>query len=81
MSSVCILSGRQSVVLSKNFYTVAIMRLSQSTYSQSENISSLSVNLVLNATSGRTTQEIVGQITAHSQAGDTATGKQVNSSL
>ena len=51
------------------------MRFEQSSYSQSESISPLSVNLVLDATSGTTTQAIVEQITASAQAGDTATGK------
>ena len=51
------------------------MRFEQSSYSQSESISPLSVNLVLDASSGTTTQAIVEQITASAQAGDTATGK------
>ena len=50
------------------------MRFTQSAYSQSENIASFSVSLVLDTTSGITTQEIVSQITAGAIAGDTATG-------
>ena len=59
------------------FHTVAFLRFQQSSYSQSESISPLSVNLVLDATSGTTTQAIVAQIAASAQAaaGDTATGK------
>ena len=57
--------------------TVAIMRFSQSAYSQLESITPLSVSLVLDATSGTTTQAIVEQITASVQAGDTATGMEV----
>ena len=57
--------------------TVAIMRFSQSAYSQLESITPLSVSLVLDATSGTTTQAIVEQITASAQAGDTATGMEV----
>ena len=53
------------------------MRFSQSAYSQSENISPLVVSLVLDTTSGTTTQEIVAQIAASAQAGDTATGKNI----
>jgi len=54
--------------------TVAIMRFSQSAYSQSESVSPLSVSLVLDASSGTTTQAIVEQITASAETGDTATG-------
>ena len=50
------------------------MRFSQSAYSQSENSASFSVSLVLDATSGIITQEILAQITAGVLAGDTATG-------
>ena len=57
--------------------TVAIMRFSQSAYSQSESVSPLSVSLVLDATSGTTTQAIVEQITASAETGDTATGMEV----
>ena len=57
------------------FHTVAIMRFEQSSYSTSESMSPLSVNLVLDATSGTTTQAIVEEITASAQASDTATGK------
>ena len=57
--------------------TVAIMRFSQSAYSQLESITPLSVSLVLDATSGTITQAIVEQITASVQAGDTATGMEV----
>ena len=59
------------------------MRFSQSAYSQSENSSPLSVSLVLDAFGGSgsgstaITQDIVGQIIAFSQAGNTATGKEV----
>ena len=51
------------------------MRFEQSSYSQSESMSPLSVNLVLDASSGTTTQAIVEEITASAQASDTATGK------
>ena len=44
--------------------TVAIMRFSQSAYSQCPSITPLSVSLVLDAASGTTTQAIVEQITA-----------------
>ena len=57
--------------------TVAIMRFSQSAYSQYSSIIPLSVSLVLDASSGTTTQAIVAQITASAQTGDTATGKEV----
>ena len=57
--------------------TVAIMRFSQSAYSQSESVSPQSVSLVLDATSGTTTQAIVEQITASAETGDTATGMEV----
>ena len=59
------------------FHTVAIMRFSQSAYSQSESISPLLVSLVLDTTSGATTQEIVAQIANGVQAGDTATGNNI----
>ena len=57
------------------------MRFSQSAYSQDENNSSLSVSLVLDPFGGSgsgsaaITQDIVEQIIAFTQAGDTATGK------
>ena len=57
--------------------TVAIMRFSQSAYSQLESITPLSVSLVLDATSGTITQAIVEQITASAETGDTATGMEV----
>ena len=59
------------------------MRLSQSAYSQGENNSPLSVSLVLDPFGGSgsgtaaITQDIVGQITAFSQAGDNATGEEL----
>jgi len=59
------------------------MRFSQSAYSESENSSSLSVSLVLDPFGGsgggsaEITQDIVGQIIAFAQAGDTATGKEI----
>ena len=59
------------------------MRFSQSAYSQSENNSPLSVSLVLDTFGGSggasaaITQDIVGQIIAFSQGGNTATGKEV----
>ena len=57
-------------------HTVPIsMRFSQPTYSQSESLSPLSVSLVLDATSGVAVESVVAQITASSQAGDTATGE------
>lgn len=51
------------------------MRFVQSSYSQFENFSPLTVNLVLDASSGTAMQAIVVQITASSQGGDTATGE------
>jgi len=69
-----------SIVLS---HAVAFMRFSQSTYSQGENSSSLSVSLVLDPFGGsgsglaEITQDIVEQIIAFTQAGDTATGKEI----
>ena len=61
------------------FRTVGTLRFSQSAYSQSENITSLLVSLVLDTTSGTTTtQEIIAQISAGVQAGDTATGKKLS---
>ena len=57
------------------------MQFSQSAYSQDENNSSLSVRLVLEPFGGSgsgsaaITQDIVEQIVASTQAGDTATGK------
>ena len=57
--------------------TVAIMRFSQSAYSQFESLTPLSVSLVLDASSGTTTQAIVEQITASAETGDTATGMEV----
>ena len=57
-------------------HTVPIsLRFSQSSYSQSESSSPLSVSLVLDATSGVAVQSVVAQITASSQGGDTATGE------
>ena len=62
---------------------VAFMRFSQSAYSQGENSSSLSVSLVLDPFGGsgggsaEITQDIVEQIIAFAQAGDTATGKEI----
>ena len=62
-------------------HAVAFMRFSQSAYSQDENNSSLSVSLVLDPFGGSgsgsaaITQDIVEQIIAFTQAGDTATGK------
>ena len=59
------------------------MRFSQSTYSQGEDSSSLSVSLVLDTFGGsggglaEITQDIVEQIIAFTQAGDTATGKEI----
>jgi len=61
------------------------MRFSQPAYSQDENNSSLSVSLVLDTFGGSgsgsagITQNIVGQIIAFAQAGNTATGKEVMS--
>ena len=61
------------------------MRFSQPAYSQDENNSSLSVSLVLDTFGGSgtgsaaITQDIVGQIIAFAQAGNTATGKDVMS--
>ena len=52
------------------------MSFSQSSYSQNEAGSPLSINLVLGATTrGTIAQEIVVQITASARGGDTATGK------
>jgi len=62
-------------------HAVAFMHFSQSAYSQDENNSSLSVRLVLEPFGGSgsgsaaITQDIVEQIIAFTQAGDTATGK------
>ena len=59
------------------------MRFSQSAYSQGENSSSLSVSLVLDPFGGsgggsaEITQDIVGQIIAFAQVGNTATGMEV----
>ena len=64
-------------------HLVAFMQFSQSAYSQDENISSLSVSLVLDPFGGSgsgsaaITQDIVGQITAFAQAGDNATGEEL----
>ena len=61
-------------------HAVAFMRFSQSAYSQDENNSSLSVSLVLDPFGGSgngsaaITQDIVEQIIAFAQEGDTATG-------
>jgi len=57
------------------------MQFSQSAYSQSENNSPLSVSLTLDTFGGSgsglatITQDIVGQIIAFAQAGNTATGE------
>ena len=62
---------------------VAFMRFSQSAYSQDENVSPLSVSLVLDPFGGSgsgsaaITQDILQQIIAFSQGGNTATGKEV----
>jgi len=59
------------------------MRFSQSAYSQDENNNSLSVSLLLDPFGGSgsgsaaITQDIVGQIIAFTQAGNTATGKKI----
>jgi len=59
------------------------MRFSRSAYSQDENISLLSVSLVLDSFGGsgsglaEITQDIVEQIIAFAQAGDVATGKEI----
>lgn len=64
------------------FHTVAVMQFSQLTYSQPEDLTPLQVNLVLlpfggsGTGSASITQDIVEQITAFAQAGDTATGMQ-----
>lgn len=58
-----------------NSAVAVVVRFSQSTYSQSENISPLSVSLVLD--SGSASQQIVAQILTSVQGGDTATGKEV----
>jgi len=61
------------------------MQFSQSAYSQGENSNSLSVSLVLDPFGGsgngsaEITQDIVGQIIAFTQAGNTATGKEMMS--
>jgi len=61
------------------------MRFSQSAYSQDENMSPFSVRLVLDPFGGSgsgtaaTTQDIVEQITAFAQMGDTATGREIMS--
>ena len=60
------------------FHTVAFLRFTLPGYSQNEPLSTLSVNLVLDAaTSGTIAHEIVVQITASVHGGDTATGKVV----
>ena len=62
---------------------VAFMRFSQSAFSQDENVSPLSVSLVLDPFGGSgsgsaaITQDILQQIIAFSQGGNTATGKEV----
>ena len=64
-------------------HAVVFMRFSQSEYSQDENNSSLSVSVVLDPFGGsgsglaEITQDIVGQIIAFAQAGNTATGKEI----
>ena len=66
-------------------HAVAFMRFSQSAYSQDENMSPLSVRLVLDPFGGSgsgmaaTTQDIVEQITVFPQMGDTATGREIMS--
>ena len=76
MNPACLPSGDVSS------HAVAFMRFSQSAYSQSENNSPLSVSLTLDAFGGSgsgsaaITQDIVGQIIAFAQAGNTATGKE-----
>ena len=61
------------------------MQFSQSVYSQSENTSPLIVRLVLDQFGGTNspsiTQDIVANITASVQPGDTATGKGFMSEL
>jgi len=64
-------------------HAVAFIQFSQSAYTQDENSSSLSVSLVLDPFSGSgsgstaITQDIVEQIIAFVQVGNTATGKEV----
>jgi len=64
-------------------HVVAFMQFSQSAYSQDENNGSLSVSLVLDPFGGSgsgsatITQDIVEQIIAFDQEGDTATGKEM----
>jgi len=64
-------------------HAVAFMRFSQSAYSQDESNSPLSVSLTLDAFGGSgsgsatITQDIVGQIIAFAQAGNTATSKEI----
>ena len=59
------------------------MQFSQSAYSEGENNGSLSVSLVMDSFGGSgngsaaITQDIVEQIIAFAQAGDTATGKEM----
>jgi len=66
-----------------SFHAVAFMRFSQSAYSQDENLGPLSVSLVLDPFGGsgsgsaQITQDIIEQIIAFAQAGDTATGKEM----
>jgi len=61
-------------------HAVAFMQFSQSAYSEGENNGSLSVSLVLDPFGGSgngsaaITQDIVEQIIAFAQEGDTATG-------
>ena len=61
-------------------HTVAFMRFTQSSYSQDETITPLSVRLVLDTFGGigsgtqSITQNIIEEITAFAQGGDTATG-------
>ena len=61
----------------------AFMRFSQSAFSQDENVSPLSVSLVLDPFGGSgsgsaaITQDILQQIIAFSQGGNTATGREV----
>ena len=65
------------------FHAVAFMRFSQSAYSQGENNNSLSVSLVLDSFGGsgsglaEITHNVVEQIIAFAQAGNTATGEEI----
>ena len=65
-------------------HAVAFIQFSQSAYSLDENSSSLSVSLVLDTFGGsgsglaEITQDIVEEIIAFAQAGNTSTGKKVS---